>query len=435
MPKPNRVLNPRTYKPEFGGFPGALALTIGLPLLFNVLYFTCNEQGCPASWSSLSIYKEMITFGSQLYRPLFSFHALGVYLIWFFSLAVLDRVLPGELVDGTLLRDGKTRLKYMFNGTYVMAILFSVLAIRLFITQGAMPELVYVYDHLLELMNASLLFSVVGSTLLYIAPSFYKEEPMLSLGGNTGNHLFDWFIGHELNPRIGDWDLKLFCEMRPGLLLWVIINFSMMHHQYVKFGEITDSMVLVNLFQVYYVVEGTLYEKGLINMIDTTFDGFGFMLMFGDLTLVPFSYTLQSRYLADHPLHLGLWGTAGCILVFIIGLSIFRLSNNEKAAFRNGDPSTKHLKYITSPKGNKLLVSGWWGMARHINYFGDWVVAWAYCLPTGFNTIITYYFVFFFAGLLIHRNDRDEEKCVKKYGDTWVEYKKKVPYKFIPYVY
>lgn len=435
MAKPNPKLNPKTKNPEFGGWPGALAVSIGLPLLCNVLYFTCNDQGCPASWTSLSTYKDMLTPGNALYRPLISVHAIGVYLAWFLSLAFLDRVVPGEVVDGVLMRDGK-RLKYIFNGKIVMVILFSLLSARFVMTNGAMPELVYVYDHLLELLNASLLCSVIGSTLLYISPYFfYKEEPLLALGGNTGNPVFDWFIGRELNPRIGEFDLKLFCEMRPGLLLWVIINLAMAHHQYFKYGQLSDSMILVVFFQSYYVIEGTFFEKGLVNMIDITTDGFGFMLMFGDLTLVPFTYTLQARYLADYPLDLGLWGSLGCILVFVAGLLIFRFSNNEKAAFRNGDPKTKHLKYITSERGSKLLVTGWWGAARHINYFGDWLVAWAYCLPTGFGTIITYYFVFFFAGLLIHRNERDEAKCSEKYGKTWVEYKQKVPYKFIPYVY
>lgn len=36
-----------------------------------------------------------------------------------------------------------------------------------------------------------------------------------------GNPLYDYFIGRELNPRIGNFDLKYFCELRPGLIGWV----------------------------------------------------------------------------------------------------------------------------------------------------------------------------------------------------------------------
>jgi hypothetical protein len=35
--------------------------------------------------------------------------------------------------------------------------------------------------------------------------------------------------------------------------------------------------------------------------MDITTDGFGFMLAFGDLAWVPFTYSLQARVLVDHP--------------------------------------------------------------------------------------------------------------------------------------
>lgn len=422
-------LNPKTTKLEFSGIPGALGISIGLPLLCNVLYFTCNENGCPASWSSLAPYTQMLEK-----TKLFSMQAMSVYLAWFFGLVWLDLLVPGKEVKGTTLRDG-TALRYKFNGKNVMTILGYTLISRALYTRGELPELRYVYDHLLELLNASLLWSIIIATYVYIASFLHKQEPILALGGNSGNPVFDWFIGRELNPRIGNFDIKLFCEMRPGLLLWVIINLACAHHQYVTLGYVTDSMALVVIFQSYYVIEGTFYEIGLINMMDVITDGFGFMLSFGDLTLVPFTYTLQARYLAEFPIDLGWLKSSAIVLVFLGGLLIFRLSNNEKNAFKRREPSSKHLKYIQSESGSKLIVSGWWGMARHINYLGDWLISWAYSLPTGFSTIITYYFVFFFAGLLIHRETRDEAKCAEKYGKTWVEYKKKVPYRIIPGIY
>lgn len=38
---------------------------------------------------------------------------------------------------------------------------------------------------------------------------------------SLGNPLYDFFIGRELNPRVGNFDLKYFCELRPGLIGWV----------------------------------------------------------------------------------------------------------------------------------------------------------------------------------------------------------------------
>lgn len=62
-------------------------------------------------------------------------------------------------------------------------------------------------------------------------------------------------------------------------------------------------------------------------------------------------------------------------------------------------------------------------------------MALAWSLPTGFDTPITYFYIMYFAVLLIHRQRRDDENCEKKYGDDWHTYKKMVPYRIIPYIY
>lgn len=80
-------------------------------------------------------------------------------------------------------------------------------------------------------------------------------------------------------------------------------------------------------------------------------------------------------------------------------------------------------------------------------------MALAWSLPTGFDTPITYFYVMYFAVLLIHRQRRDDENCEKKwvacfallpgntklfthrYGADWEKYKKMVPSRIIPYVY
>lgn len=46
-----------------------------------------------------------------------------------------------------------------------------------------------------------------------------------------------------------------------------------------------------------------------------------------------------------------------------------------------------------------------------------------------------YFYPFYFAILLIHREMRDEHKCAAKYGEAWKEYRRQVPYHIIPYVY
>lgn len=58
-------------------------------------------------------------------------------------------------------------------------------------------------------------------------------------------------MGIEFNPRIGKWfDFKLFFNGRPGIVAWTLINLSYMAKQQELYGQVTNSMILVNVLQV-----------------------------------------------------------------------------------------------------------------------------------------------------------------------------------------
>ncbi|KAK9462008.1 ergosterol biosynthesis ERG4/ERG24 [Lipomyces oligophaga] len=409
-----KELNPKTTHVEFSGVPGALGISIGLPLLIYVLY------GLIEGYTETS--------------KIIDIQALEAYVAWFFALVVLLYIVPGRTVEGTTLRDGTT-LKYKINGFNSFLVVLVVLIARGFVTKGALPELAFVHNHLLGLITSSIGVSVALGFFVYFKSFAKPGKTILAYGGNTGQPIFDWFIGRELNPRLGSFDIKFFCELRPGLFLWTILNAAEAHAQYVEFGKITDSMILVNIFQFIYVIDSAIMEVKNLTMIDITTDGFGFMLAFGDLALVPFTYTLQARFLSRTPVDLGLAVAMGIMALQFTGYYIFRSSNSEKDAFRQNDPSTRHFKYIETQTGSRLLADGWWGVSRHINYFGDWLMSVAWCLPTGFHTPVTYFYCLYFATLLIHRESRDEAKCSAKYGEQWQEYKRLVKWKIVPYVY
>jgi len=84
---------------------------------------------------------------------------------------------------------------------------------------------------------------------------------------------------------------------------------------------------------------------------------------------------------------------------------------------------------------SKLMLSGYWGVARHLNYLMEMNVALSWALPAvGYGIWPFAYFIFIII-LLVHRTYRDEEKCRLKYGKGYEEYCAKVPYKIIPYVF
>ena len=65
-----------------------------------------------------------------------------------------------------------------------------------------------------------------GLSIYSYASSFRRGE-LLAEGGQTGNAVYDFFIGRPLNPRIGSLDLKVACELRPGLIGWMLLNLGM----------------------------------------------------------------------------------------------------------------------------------------------------------------------------------------------------------------
>uniref|UniRef100_A0A8D1HNP6 Delta(14)-sterol reductase TM7SF2 n=1 Tax=Sus scrofa TaxID=9823 RepID=A0A8D1HNP6_PIG len=253
----------------------------------------------------------------------------------------------------------------------------------------------------------------------------------------NGNPVYDFFLGRELNPRICSFDFKYFCELRPGLIGWVLINLALLMQEAELRGSPSLAMWLVNGFQLLYVGDALWHEEAVLTTMDIIHDGFGFMLAFGDLAWVPFTYSLQAQFLLYHPQPLGLPGASVICLINAVGYYIFRGANSQKNTFRKNpsDPRVADLETIPTATGRQLLVSGWWGMVRHPNYLGDLIMALAWSLPCGVSHLLPYFYLLYFTALLVHREARDEQQCLQKYGLAWHEYCRRVPYRIMPYVY
>ncbi|KAI7865954.1 ergosterol biosynthesis ERG4/ERG24 [Spinellus fusiger] len=428
-----KELNPKTTHYEFLGPLGAFAMTTFLPLLVMFFSVCCDASGYP----SQLLLNDHKTFFAQLTSPeyldrLYDPAAYGVYAAFVALLALFSIILPGDVWPGTTLRTGE-RLKYKTNGfTSMHTTLFLGLY---FIKDSGLKPLLFIYDHWLGLTVASIICSYAVALFVYIKS--FQKGALLALGGNTGNALYDFMIGRELNPRIGDFDIKFFTELRPGMIGWLIINLGFAAKQYLDLQYVTKSMILVQLLQAMYIVDSLWNEDVILSTMDITTDGFGFMLAFGLYTWVPFTYTLQARYLVDFPTDISYYSAVGIFALNMLGYTIFRRANSQKDCFRNNPngPLVKHLKSMDTKSGSKLLISGWWGMSRHINYFGDWLMSLSWCLPCGFGSFIPCFYCFYFAILLIHRERRDDHKCRTKYGEDWDKYCSIVKYRIIPGVY
>ncbi|CAN8096168.1 unnamed protein product [Discula destructiva] len=335
------------------------------------------------------------------------------------------------------------------------------------------------------LLTTNILLAAAISVFVYIRSFSVRpgnaDLRELAQGGHTGNMVYDFWIGRELNPRMtlplfGEIDIKGWLETRPGLTGWVLLDLAFVAQQFRHYGYLSDSILFTSAVQAFYALYGQYNESRILSMMDMTTDGLGFMLTFGDIAWVPFLYSTQCRYLAVYPVHLGWSGLVSVSLVFALGLQIFRASNRQKYVFRTMPESlpVKGLSYIQTKRGTRLLTAGWWGWSRHINYFGDWLQASPSSLPTGvagyiilpagsafagslsgpeelvtmldgrqvlqgptrgWGMVFTYFYVLYFGVLLIHRERRDDEACAEKNGEDWKKYKEIVKWRILPYVY
>ncbi|KAJ1334993.1 Delta14-sterol reductase [Microdochium nivale] len=475
---------------EFGGPIGTSLITFGLPVLCYIFAFGCNDvSGCPAPALlnfpkiDLQQLKAEVGWPQNGFWGLASWEATGWTLAYYLFSGLLYRFLPATEIQGTTLSTGG-KLNYRFNA-FSSAIFTLVLCAAGTIAQGAdFPLWTFIADNYVQILTANILIAYFLATFVYVrsfsVKSGNKDLRELAPGGVSGNLIYDFYIGRELNPRvtipiIGEIDIKEWMELRPGMLGWILMDCAFIAKQYRTFGYVTDSVVLVTIMQTLYVLDGIYMEPAILTTIDIINDGFGFMLAFGDLVWVPFIYSTQTRYLSSYPNSLGWVGITGISTLLLIGFGIFRLSNLQKNIFRNDpkDPRVAHIEYMETKSGSRLMTSGWWGVARHINYCGDWIQAWPYSLPTGFagytivaaGTIVstagpddqvfamtdgrvvvqgpakywgmlfTYFYVLYFAVLLVHRDGRDDEKCSRKYGADWEKYKSIVRWRIIPGIY
>ncbi|XP_026863809.1 delta(14)-sterol reductase TM7SF2 [Electrophorus electricus] len=412
----------RSAEMEFGGTLGATCIPVFLPLTVLYLLSVCQSPGAiVVQWPP------PLPPSTHLWHPW-----VPAIIGGWIALQVFLYLLPvGKISQGLVLRDG-SRLKYPINGFQALCVTGLLLGLCLWL---GMP-LGNLFDLMLPLAVCATAVAYLLSLYLYMR-SFWAPPHALALGGNTGNPLYDFFMGRELNPRIGSFDLKYFCELRPGLIGWVVLNLAMLMKEVELRGSPSLPLLLVNSFQLLYVTDALWNEEAVLTTMDIVHDGFGFMLAFGDLAWVPFTYSLQAVFLVGHPHTLSPLAALGIIILNGVGYYIFRKSNSQKNQFRR-DPthtSVAHLETIATATGKRLLVSGWWGFVRHPNYLGDILMALAWSLPCGISHIVPYFYVIYFTILLIHREDRDERQCRAKYGVAWDTYCRRVPYRIIPYLY
>jgi len=291
-----------------------------------------------------------------------------------------------------------------------------------------------VVDNFGRIIVTAHLFSFLLTALMYFKGWIFQQ------GNPTGNFILDLFYGYEANPRIFgsiESDIKFFTEGR-ALICWVLMDFCFAYKQYITLGYLSNSLALVTLLHFLYVLHYFVHESNVLSMIDFTAENMGWMLGWGNLVWVEFCFCMSAWCTYQNPKNLPVYVIVITLSIFTLGYIIFSQTNLQKHQLRT-DPNKpiwgKSPKVIKTPSGKSLLISGWWGIGRKMNYTGDLLMAYSFGIPCMLIGVTPFLYAIYLTVLLIHRAKRDNEWCQSKYGPTWDEYTKAVPYQMIPYVF
>uniref|UniRef100_A0A803P3Q2 Delta(14)-sterol reductase n=1 Tax=Cannabis sativa TaxID=3483 RepID=A0A803P3Q2_CANSA len=357
-----------------------------------------------------------------------SWNSVAILAAFFVYLAIAGSILPGKIVPGVTLQDN-TRLSYRCNGLVSLLLLIALIGVAAKIN---VLSLTAISDRGLDLLSTTFLFSVLVTLLLYASGRTSRSQSSSLKPHITGNLIHDWWFGIQLNPHFLGIDLKFFF-VRAGMMGWLLINLSVLARS-IEDGTLDRSMILFQLFSTFYILDYFVHEEYMTSTWDIIAERLGFMLVFGDLVWIPFTFSIQGWWLLHNKVELTTAAVIANCFVFIMGYLVFRGANKQKHVFKK---NPKALIWGRPPKviGGKLLVSGYWGIARHCNYLGDLLLAFSFSLPCGISSPVPYFYPIYLLILLIWRERRDEARCAEKYREIWAEYRQVVPWRILPYVY
>jgi len=352
----------------------------------------------------------------------------AVTLAFFFGLLFTAMVLPGRRVQGFPAPDG-TRKVYKVNGMALWVATHIVIITGVMGFDLSLTPLVRNFWSYFAVANA---FSVVWMLVLYVRGR--SKQPGVEFGRGLIGRVRDFWYGVELNPTWRGVDLKVFAY-QPSLIGLSVLNAAFAWAQWEQQGQLTPQMIAYQAFWWLYMTSHYHYEVGVLSMWDVIAEKFGFMLVWGDLVLVPFFYCVGGWWLLDDPRPALSWpALAGLVALHLLGLWIFRGANAQKDRFKR-DPEAKIWGRPPEAIGGRLLVSGWWGLGRKINYTGEIMVYFSFALCTGLRSVVPFLVPLWLCVLLPHRAWRDEKRCRAKYGELWERYCARARFRMIPFLY
>jgi len=432
---------------EFGGSIGTLAMMILFPTL--MWYMWIGATYYDGKFPTRSPGQNWREFAEHLFNLAYTGafpHARAWVIYWSFLIfeGACYCLLPGIWAHGKpLAHNGGKQLKY-YCSAYVSFYTTIVLAAGLHFT-GVFP-LYTIIDEFGPLMSVAICSGFIVSFVAYFSAIARGATHRM-----TGYPIYDFFMGAELNPRLfGILDFKMFFEVRLPWFILFLLSCGAAARQYEQYGYVSGEVGFLVMAHFLYANACSKGEELIVTTWDMYYEKWGFMLIFWNLAGVPLSYCHCTIYLANQPPSVYRWNpyVLGALYAsYLFVYWVWDSCNSQKNRFRSMERGTlvyrntfpqlpwqtiQNPKKITTATGDAILVDGWYGLARKVHYACDMYFAFCWGLITGFRSPFPWFYPVFFCCMIAHRAARDIERCRAKYGESWREYEKQVPYLFIP---
>jgi protein-S-isoprenylcysteine O-methyltransferase Ste14 len=349
-------------------------------------------------------------------------------LVVYALILALHLGLPARRVQGYV-RDAQSgeRLRYRLNGP---AVLLAVLVLYALAGRAGLIEWDVSWTwRWSALASACALGLIFTFALVLGAPS-------------TGKGLAaELYLGRRKNPQAlsARLDAKMYLYLAGAVMLELNLLSFAAHQAAVNGGAPSPEVVLYTALFSFFVGEYLCFEEVHLYTYDFFAERVGFKLGWGCLTFYPYFYAVglwsAARFPSPHAPRLLLLAAA---LIFFAGWSLSRGANLQKFLFKTR-PAARFLGIEPLSLGDgehQLLCSGFWAWSRHINYFGELLMAVGLTLSLG-RPLDPWPWLYplYYVGLLLPRQADDDRRCKTKYGPLWDEYCRRVPARIIPGIY
>ncbi|KAL9049360.1 MAG: hypothetical protein Q9162_007256 [Coniocarpon cinnabarinum] len=435
---------------EFGGAPGVSAMMIGFPLLMYYMWIgaTYYDGHLPLPEGNQSMGEFIRHLGHLSYEGAFpSLKAWTIYWTFLIVEAVFYLYMPGVYVQGKSLQVlGGKSLTYYCSGVWSW---YATIALAGILHFTGLFKLYTLIDEFGPLMSVAIISGFFVSIVAYVSAIQRGAQHRM-----TGNLIYDFWTGAELNPRMfGLLDFKMFFEIRLPWFILFLVSLGACARQYEQLGYVSGELGFLLVAHFLYANACCKGEHYIPPTWDMFYEKWGFMLIFWNMAGVPLSYCHATVYLANHDPEVYRWPRAFLAILYVsyfFWYWVWDSCGAQKSSFRQRQRGTaitrktfpqvpwmvlENPETISVKNGDDLLCDGWYKYARKIHYTADMFFALSWALITGFDSPFPWFYPVFFFLMIIHRASRDIARCRERYGEAWVEFERRVPYLFIPYVF